>query len=250
MSPDELNRYRNLKDKVKAAQDAKKQLDASRHSQSFQKLPTALGRTPVRMATYAPELAAQMSMRMPSPRNDLLQPPNKIHRTISALDNTRRSIAQSDLDNISDMTGITAHPSGVRTERQLKQIEFKKAIRRGRCTLKELIDHFYVIEERHMLTQYKKGIDRCYREAKVFEKPKTKKDLPLDQPTFEKYGKHKKVLYKQSHIVEILSNESDLGDISLQSFNKLLILACCGGDRTKIGVSNFKKLMKHMDIER
>ena len=51
-------------------------------------------------------------------------------------------------------------------------------------------------------------------------------------------------------MVEILREESKHDNISFISFIKLLILASCGGDRQKIGQSNFKKLMNHMDIER
>ena len=49
-------------------------------------------------------------------------------------------------------------------------------------------------------------------------------------------------------MVEILRGESAHDNITFKSFIKLLILASCGGDRTKIGISNFKKLMQHMDI--
>lgn len=56
------------------------------------------------------------------------------------------------------MTGITRVDGGVRTEREVAQLAFKKAIRMGRCTLKELIDHFFVIEERHMIEQFMKGM--------------------------------------------------------------------------------------------
>lgn len=51
-------------------------------------------------------------------------------------------------------------------------------------------------------------------------------------------------------MVDILRDESSKDDIKPISFVKLLILASCGGDRTKIGISNFKKLMSHMDIPR
>ena len=71
---------------------------------------------------------------------------------------------------------------------------------------------------------------------------------PLSMQNFLKYAVSKKIKFKQNHIKEILRNESALDDISLKSFVKLLILASCGGDRTKIGISNFKKLMNHMDI--
>lgn len=80
----------------------------------------------------------------PSPINTLAMPTIPMHRAISTLN-------KLDYDNVSEMTGITRVDGGVRTEREVAQLAFKKAIRRGRCTLKELIDHFYVIEERHMI---------------------------------------------------------------------------------------------------
>jgi len=36
--------------------------------------------------------------------------------------------------------------------------------------------------------------------------------------------------------------------IDFDQFRRLLILACCGGDKTKLGASNFRKLMQHMGI--
>ena len=49
-------------------------------------------------------------------------------------------------------------------------------------------------------------------------------------------------------MIEILRSESAHDNITFPSFIKLLILASCGGDKTKIGISNYKKLMHHMDI--
>lgn len=72
------------------------------------------------------------------------------------------------------------------------------------------------------------------------------KQLTLKE--FLKYATDKKIKFKQHHVVEILRGESEHNNILVQSFVKLLILASCGGDRTKIGLSNFKKLMSHMDI--
>lgn len=73
---------------------------------------------------------------------------------------------------------------------------------------------------------------------------------PLTLKDFLKYAVEKKVKYKQHNVVEILRDESSHTNITFASFVKLLILASCGGDRTKIGISNFKKLMNHMDIFR
>ena len=58
----------------------------------------------------------------------------------------------------------------------------------------------------------------------------------------------KKIKFKQHHVIDILRDESAHDNITFKSFVKLLILASCGGDRTKIGISNFRKLMAHMDI--
>lgn len=71
---------------------------------------------------------------------------------------------------------------------------------------------------------------------------------PLSLRDFKAYAKMKKIKLKEHQIVAILEGESTHDNISFKSFIKLLILASCGGDRTKIGISNFKKLMNHMDI--
>ena len=56
---------------------------------------------------------------------------------------------------------------------------------------------------------------------------------------FLKYAVEKKIRFKQNEIHAILSGDSEPDNISLQSFIKLLILASCAGDRTKIGIRNF-----------
>jgi len=71
---------------------------------------------------------------------------------------------------------------------------------------------------------------------------------PLSLKDFLKYAVDKKIKFKQHHVIEILRGDSEHNNIKISSFVKLLILASCGGDRTKIGISNFKKLMHHMDI--
>ena len=48
--------------------------------------------------------------------------------------------------------------------------------------------------------------------------------------------------------MEILRGESKHTNIVFPSFIKLLILASCGGERSKIGIKNFQRLMTHMDI--
>ena len=73
---------------------------------------------------------------------------------------------------------------------------------------------------------------------------------PLGLREFLKYAEAKKIKFKQRHIVEILKDESENHNISQKSFIKLMVLASCGGHRTKIGISNFKKLMNHMNISK
>lgn len=148
------------------------------------------------------------------------------------------------------MEDVSARSQDQKSERRMAQLAFKKAIRRGTCTLKELIDQFYVIEESYMISDYWDGIKEEWIKGCAMSKEEEKDDglKPLNVRDFLKYAVNKKIKFKQPHIVEILRNESEHHDISLKSFIKLLVLASCGGDRSKIGISNFKKLMKHMDI--
>ena len=140
--------------------------------------------------------------------------------------------------------------STVRGERKAAQAAFKKAIRRGTCTLKELIDQFYIIEERYMLNDYKGGIRTNFAFAQAMSQAAIDADgtKPLSLKDFFKFATDKKIKFKQHHVIEILRGESEHHNVKFISFVKLLILASCGGDRTKIGISNFKKLMHHMDI--
>ena len=64
----------------------------------------------------------------------------------------QRSGASPDLDEASPRSSIQ------RSERKAAQAAFKKAIRRGTCTLKELIEQFFIIEERYMLKDYGGGL--------------------------------------------------------------------------------------------
>lgn len=126
-----------------------------------------------------------------------------------------------------------------------------RAMKRGDATLKQLINHFYAIEEKYALIKYRLGIEFNYEYACALSnytpgRESGVKRLPLTD--FMKFAGEKKIKFKQHHIIEILRGDSDKNNISFMSFNKLLILASCGGDKTKIGMSNFKKLMKHMDI--
>ena len=65
---------------------------------------------------------------------------------------------------------------------------------------------------------------------------------------FLKYMLSKKIKVARDKIIDICEGESDVEAIRFVSFAKLQILASCGGDKTKLGSRNFKKLMKHMDI--
>jgi len=65
---------------------------------------------------------------------------------------------------------------------------------------------------------------------------------------FLKYASGRKIKFKEHQVTEILRNEASKNEIGIASFIKLLILASCGGDRSKIAAKNFQKLMDHMDI--
>ena len=58
----------------------------------------------------------------------------------------------------------------------------------------------------------------------------------------------KKIKVSRDKIREICAGDSDIEAIKFKSFIKLQILASCGGDKGKLGVRNFKKLMDHMGI--
>jgi len=46
--------------------------------------------------------------------------------------------------------------------------------------------------------------------------------------------------------VEILEGRQQ---INFNDFLSLLVLASCGGERTKLGINNFTKLMMHMGVK-
>lgn len=48
--------------------------------------------------------------------------------------------------------------------------------------------------------------------------------------------------------MEICHGESDIEAIKFETFIKLLVLASCAGDRSKLGQKNFLKLLKHIRI--
>lgn len=101
-----------------------------------------------------------------------------------------------------------------------------------------------------MIQDYKDGLRTNFAFAQAISQSAINADgeKPLSLKDFLKYAVDKKIKFKQHQIIEILRDESPQSNISYKSFVKLLILASCGGDRTKIGISNFKKLMHHMDI--
>ena len=103
-----------------------------------------------------------------------------------------------------------------------------------------------------MISDYWGGITIEFNKGKAMSKDEANANgyKPLGLREFLKYAVTKKIKFKQHHIVDILRDESEHHDVSQKSFIKLMVLASCGGDRTKIGISNFKKLMNHMDISK
>ena len=101
-----------------------------------------------------------------------------------------------------------------------------------------------------MLSDYRDGLRTNFTFAQTISQQSINAygQKPLTLKDFLKYAVDKKIKFKQLQVIEILRNESEVSNIKFSSFIKLLILASCGGDRTKIGISNFKKLMNHMDI--
>ena len=71
-------------------------------------------------------------------------------------------------------------------------------MRRGRCTLKELIDQFYIIEERYLCVDYRDGLRLNFES--VCEKNKETIDelgrRPCTLVNFFKYAAQKKVRFK------------------------------------------------------
>ena len=61
---------------------------------------------------------------------------------------------------------------------------------------------------------------------------------------FIKFGLEKKIRLSEVDIKSVLNGTM----IRVDDFVSLLVLASCGGERTKLGVGNFKNLMKHMGI--
>lgn len=101
-----------------------------------------------------------------------------------------------------------------------------------------------------MIRDFDRGIRTNFQFAQAINQSQIDEDRqkPLSLKEFLKYAVDKKIKFRQHHVIEILRGESEHNNIKFVSFVKLLILASCGGDRTKIGISNFKKLMHHMDI--
>lgn len=89
----------------------------------------------------------------------------------------------------------------------------------------------------------------AYAQAMSSKTVNHKGQKPLTLKGMLVYGTKIKFIHlKQHNCIEILRNESKHNNITFPSFIKLLILASCGGDRSKIGIKNFKRLMNHMDI--
>ena len=64
--------------------------------------------------------------------------------------------------------------------------------------------------------------------------------------SFLEFGLNKKVRFNEQLLIEVLDGKNVVG---FEEFLNLLILASCGGERTKLGVNNFTKLMSHMGIK-
>ena len=105
-----------------------------------------------------------------------------------------------------------------------------------------------------MISDYLNGITIEFNKACAMNKDDENRSAngktPLVLKALVKYAITKKIKFKPHHIVEILKNDSEDHDISQKSFIKLMVLASCSGHRTKIGISNFKKLMNHMNISK
>ena len=66
---------------------------------------------------------------------------------------------------------------------------------------------------------------------------------------FMKYFVAKKIKVDREHIIDICRGESEIEAIKFKTFIKLQILASCAADKSRLGIRNFKKLMKHMGVE-
>jgi len=227
MSPVELSHYRDLKEKIRAAKEKEEQEKAKRM------------KTPSPQREQSPAQKSILKSAEEAPKVPEKQVPVAAATAVKS-------------PNANDTNTLDASPTSSpgRSERKAAQIAFKKAIRRGNCSLKELIDQFFVIEEHYLIADFVQDMQTNYSFARAMSKGETLGDgqKVLGLKDFLKYATEKKIKFKQHHVVEILRNDSLHSNISFQSFIKLLILASCGGDRTKIGVSNFKKLMNHMDM--
>lgn len=102
-------------------------------------------------------------------------------------------------------------PTTMKTERKAAQVAFKKAMRKGKCTLKELINQFYIIEERYMVIEYRDGLKLNFQiavEKGTSQFNHTLGVKPLSLQDFFRFTKSKKVRYKQHNVIEILRDES------------------------------------------
>ena len=146
---------------------------------------------------------------------------------------------ESDAENLKMMKRQTA-------------LAIKREIRKGELTLKELIDKFYELEENYLIKEYNKGLFLHFTYA-VSMAPKVIKDEETGERCISiddllKYMLSKKSKVRRDQTVEICEGDSDIEAIRFISFIKLHILASCGGDKSKLGARNFKKLMKHMEV--
>jgi|LauGreDrversion4_2_1035121.scaffolds.fasta_scaffold51325_2 hypothetical protein len=68
----------------------------------------------------------------------------------------------------------------------------------------------------------------------------------LSVPSFLEFGLNKKIRFNELHLAEVLDGKNQVG---FEEFMNLMVLASCGGERTKLGLNNFTKLMSHMGIK-
>ena len=65
---------------------------------------------------------------------------------------------------------------------------------------------------------------------------------------FMQYMNRKRIKVNEKLVSDICEGDTDVEAIRFVSLVKLQLLASCNGEKTKLSVKNFRKLMKHMDI--
>ena len=99
------------------------------------------------------QLPAQMSHAVTSPMPQLSQ------KALSRIMTSPHSQAQFGMSTASAVDDdVSPRSSLQKSERRTALAAFKRAVKRGNCTLKELIDQFFIIEERYLIKEYTNGI--------------------------------------------------------------------------------------------